>query len=1010
MKFAALSAFATTCLAFQGPSGSFLNFGRKPAHLFKLNPSETNSFKRDTSTFLSHDDHQDLRLPLLDSCIFHTIQNRHESLKLIDTLLQRLEDEKNLSFIPRIIDLIALNDSSAFDHSPVKSAVNIISVLSMAGNEEWESGRLEFFKQVFDWAIAFTQSNHPTQLGSVGNQLLSAADQFTESEDRKKLLDIANHFYNQNISSFSKLDAQQSKTVRKSLEKSKVHKDKESFLAEKQTSTTAYTEEQRKSDWDVLTGTRPASPRGYAIALERCLPSLNNAERRRILASIPERLANFEYRNYRALTITLRRIFQSWSSISPRKEIDAITDQILSAFDHAKLIGGQYLFYDKSTSQKILCLSMALSSIKLHCQRDNKDEHNLIPDAYLKKINRLLTDSISDLKKNYSLKVKSKILEIMCQVISIKNIQSFSELPIDELKEAINEAITEGTPLTVTALSCLLTAEESKSFFESSPAKKETNKFLSNITSSKFRILVNYFLANDISTFEEGNSQDLTEPHLTSRNTSLNNFLRLLHLADQKGNGILAVELLRSYLDQSDVEDIKELVSLAWREESVASAIGHTAQVSTIDISPGGDAHTTFASFLKAWCQKLTITSSETLKKQYESIEVIKKPDDQDTSESLEEIEPLKVHGRTIYNGNICHKLPKRNEDPNSFLREEKNTRLFLANIQALKSFIPTPIGIQPISVSENVLNNIASSPDIDIDLDSSKLIDAYAYYANPEYHQHIFEASTLEEFKEASVKNLHDRGYLARKGFLPYVISSMFHNDQGRVYHWDADRRGAAILKFGARFGTGRHHAWSKSIEYTNLGITGNRDLKHFFFFDSNLDPDDKEKLLAEKTSLMGDTLYEWTMTVGRWFLEHHQLSINSSDESHEALVSCLKEGYSTYFSAYTGKPLKDSCKFLTSLGINWHLMARQMEYFMSEDYIDDVKNGTIRAGIYEESTKVICTEKNAMADTWDETKGFCSDGVNPDLGPFSGPNPLVNVIDAITKTTALAPWVALI
>ena len=277
-------------------------------------------------------------------------------------------------------------------------------------------------------------------------------------------------------------------------------------------------------------------------------------------------------------------------------------------------------------------------------------------------------------------------------------------------------------------------------------------------------------------------------------------------------------------------------------------------------------------------------------------------------------------------------------------------------------------------------------------DIGAAALMPALLYETPKDYHVHLHEVATLEALREASHKALHDAGMLAgRVGLVHMSPADFYHNrEKDRRWYWNVDQVKKAV--FG-RVGTGRLDRVDAGVRYYNAGPSGLRDLKHFAFFDDVKNEYGDDGALA-LTSTMGDFLLAWTLSVCKWFNDHGALDMGLD------LQSVLQNGFVSYFTAFTQRDGESVRLFLQDV-VDWPLLTRQIQYYSSSAYVQDIAHGRIPRHMLNRGATV---QARLPDEGWDPQQGWMLDGKNRDLGPKNGPFPLTELVAALYVTTSFA------
>lgn len=265
-------------------------------------------------------------------------------------------------------------------------------------------------------------------------------------------------------------------------------------------------------------------------------------------------------------------------------------------------------------------------------------------------------------------------------------------------------------------------------------------------------------------------------------------------------------------------------------------------------------------------------------------------------------------------------------------------------------------------------------------------------------YETPLHKVKSFQDFVLANRKITHDLAVLASRYELYSIApSDLFHNKlSGRRYHWNCDMLQNVIR--GDRFGSGRLDKWKEAIKHVNMGKSGIRDLKHYRTLSSIVNTpgsdnmvDFRENQMLAAISLQGDYLFAWVLSVGQWYVKR-------PDWDTQECAEVVKDGFVEFLNTYTQRKTDD---FLEA-AVSWTRICRQMRYFMTNEYIADVKKHKVSHEIYRESVYVE-VDFESVGEMWTNELGWSQDGIRSDLGPYNGPFPIDELVRALYITTTM-------
>lgn len=388
------------------------------------------------------------------------------------------------------------------------------------------------------------------------------------------------------------------------------------------------------------------------------------------------------------------------------------------------------------------------------------------------------------------------------------------------------------------------------------------------------------------------------------------------------------------------------------------------------------------------------------------------------------------AQGRTLIYKNprgrcLALKALKSNEDV-SMLDYESRMFAYLNKYKkdlGLKSIFPSPYPIQShriIKVKPDTAAAEALFNQVNKDGHRYELNIKNGYYTfmayetiNEAYFTYLRNSAIPpDKFQEALSVNLQDLFTLAKYGIIHTDLIELFHNtlmtnrNDGGKYLWMVD----IIRPMQRRAGAGRLHAWTKTVEYPNMRLSGIADFSGIYLL-KDLAEDDNP--LSEHmhtfrnrhpeynsevfylASYLGDYLLSAALVIGRRLRDRCELNWREP----AGLSGLMEDCYVNAFSAFSDRPEHEIR--LIAETINWDRFAMQMPINMAkgDKLVDYLLNKNIPWQIYGPNVIIDYADNYNTSRKWLDTpekKGWYFDNKNPDLGPVNGPNPLQELIKA--------------
>jgi hypothetical protein len=477
-----------------------------------------------------------------------------------------------------------------------------------------------------------------------------------------------------------------------------------------------------------------------------------------------------------------------------------------------------------------------------------------------------------------------------------------------------------------------------------------------------------------------------------------------------------------------------------------------TTRLSRIEFINGGNADADYQDFARELLMSTpptTQTSTDGFPQLTALRDVVVAKDSLDLGDgrTLKINAPSHQYGRTLAynlpdNRTVHLKLLKKDEDA-AALAYEHDVYNFLNSQKdwGLESAYPVGL-VRSVKIPVNELEDHLASSDADgnkIEIDrTGGYFTAMVYetrrngdQTNP-YLVYLNDPDLPEnEFLRALQTNVHDRMVMARHGLVDLETIELFHNKVGqRRYDWMIDMwrffntRDHHQLH---RRGAGRFNDFIGATAFPNFRLSGAADLTELKSI-RDLVNDPRYRDLAEHRiarifdmagndpstaapfvamAFIGDMMLGLALMAPTYLLRKGKLSYQEETDHTDTLLqrslaAIFKEAAQAYSGAEENAP-----RYL-----NFQLMARQMAYFMTSQYMRDFKAGRpVPADLFP-GAKV---EQIVKGEGFDDNRGWDIMGLqhlsptrnnalnlkwkmrSADLGPVNGPNPLQELIRSL-------------
>ena len=410
---------------------------------------------------------------------------------------------------------------------------------------------------------------------------------------------------------------------------------------------------------------------------------------------------------------------------------------------------------------------------------------------------------------------------------------------------------------------------------------------------------------------------------------------------------------------------------------------------------------------------------------------------------SLKDIIPTgyelsRAQGRTLIYKNVqgkhlALKALKLTEDA-SMLDYESRVFSYLTTYKeqmCLKSIFPKPYPIQghcvvkakPDTAAKTALYSQVNKDGHRYELNTKDGYYTFMAYETPDdsYFTYLRDPDIEQDvFEKALLINMHDLFRLARYGIIHTALIGLFHNliiqdrYDGGKYLWMVD----IIRPIKERPGAGRLHAWTKTVEYPNMRLSGLADFPDLYIIKDLAKQDNPlsahmhtlknahpryDSEVFYLASYLGDYLLSAALVVGRRLRDRNELNWMDPGQLAKIMENC----YVNAFTVFTGQ-LENEIRLIGKL-VDWNRLATQMSMNMAEnnEIADYLLENNIPQDLY--GPGVLINYENDYSDSrgWINIpgkRGWYFDDKNPDLGPVNGPNPLQELIKANYIFTAFS------
>lgn len=386
----------------------------------------------------------------------------------------------------------------------------------------------------------------------------------------------------------------------------------------------------------------------------------------------------------------------------------------------------------------------------------------------------------------------------------------------------------------------------------------------------------------------------------------------------------------------------------------------------------------------------------------------------------------IRIQGRTLLFENqeqniIAMKIQKQKERMLDLVKEFKTTTYFHKNASnlGLKSHFPKPKQLSILRNFNAWLNQYVKDPKENENLKkmigNRKYYGIYLYEIDPkkgDYFTYLHDPTISSmHFQNINRIIIHDLFTLLQNGVIFSQLADLFHNLEHVGDRQDKGRYLVLVnlLRNFYKKGSGRLTNWMESVAYPNLRASGLADLGDRMCVSDLIGKTEKVKeyfsesweMYKDKTcnyllaNVMAEYQYVLFLIGGRRAVELTKLA-RSQKKSNEEISTIWQEiaiqmldNCVQAIRLITHEPYEKIHSDL-SVVIDVKRLARQMHYWMTSDYIVDIKQNQVRDDIYAKDTQLEVNFKNFRKNTFNNVLGCSIDGKNPDLGPVNGQEPI--------------------
>ncbi len=386
----------------------------------------------------------------------------------------------------------------------------------------------------------------------------------------------------------------------------------------------------------------------------------------------------------------------------------------------------------------------------------------------------------------------------------------------------------------------------------------------------------------------------------------------------------------------------------------------------------------------------------------------------------------LRMQGRTLLfemetKKIVALKIQKKNEKIAELIKEYRTAGYLFDHAEkyGLKSQYPEPKNIIILTdlkkwISSNITNQKQKKDLYEMIGDKNRYA-AYEYHVDNSknnYFTYLHDISiSNDEFHRVNRIVIHDLFTLFKHGVIFSQLADIFHNLEHVTDRADKGRYIVLVnlLRNFYKKGSGRLTNWMQSVAYPNVRATGLADLGDRVSIDDLIGETERVKEYYSETwgmyknktcnyllaNVMAEYLYVLFLVAGRRGVDltaearSKNLSSVYISQIWQNLANQMLDNAILAISIMTHFPEKQIKTHLSS-AVNTQKLAKQMQYWMTNEYISDIKKNIVREDIYDSDTEIEVEFKKLRKGTFNDTYGCSIDGKNPDLGPVNGQEPI--------------------
>lgn len=390
----------------------------------------------------------------------------------------------------------------------------------------------------------------------------------------------------------------------------------------------------------------------------------------------------------------------------------------------------------------------------------------------------------------------------------------------------------------------------------------------------------------------------------------------------------------------------------------------------------------------------------------------------------------LRIQGRTILLSSknqdiIALKIQKQNESPEALEKEFHTLHAFLNAKIRLRSYLPEPLELIHIRDVASFLKNFLPSAQLqqfqelvgEFQTTSESPLLSYVYRVDKEhldYFTYVQDTVSDEQFAASNRKTISDLARLYSQQIIYPQLADLFHNLVKKEERWDkgryqvlanliseyalVEKKGSAVLD-----GTGMLAHWKQP--FPNVRGTGLADwgdwaslsewLSHSktirdYYVPAHITYQAKTGNYLV-VNILAEYLYVLFLLNGSRAsaLDKQADGVNSKKVIWQNAAQQAIQNSAQLVHQFTSISEKQAKNLLMAV-VDIYRLARQMQFWMTEEYIPYIKMSKLPTDIYGDKTNVQVYFDLMRDDTFTDEIGFTADGKHAALGPMNGPEPI--------------------